>query len=112
PVYLAWAVALTELIAGAAVLLGLFTRLMALALAGVVIGAIWLTLVGPAIQSGNTGLGFLPAKSPVDLAAWEGVWVEVGLLVVAVALAFCGRGRASLDRAILGGPDAEDDDDE
>src|SRR5690606_35642404 len=66
PGYLARAVTLTELGGGSLVVLGLFTLLSALALGGVMIGAMWLTAIGPAVQKGDTILGFLPNLSAVD----------------------------------------------
>jgi uncharacterized membrane protein YphA (DoxX/SURF4 family) len=111
PVYLAWAVAITELVGGAALLLGLFTRVMALAVAGVMIGAIWLTQIGPAIQAQQTRLWIIPDRPIMD-PQWQGLFLQVALLMSALALAFLGPGRASLDRAILGGPDGKKPDDE
>ena len=61
PKMLAVAVFAAELGGGVLVLLGLFTRFGAFATASVMLGAMWLTQFGPAIQSGNTRLGFLPA---------------------------------------------------
>ena len=112
PVYLAWAVALSELIGGIAILLGLFTRLMALVVSGVMLGAMWLTQFGPAIQSGQATLGFLPSLPAFD-PGWQTLMFQFALLAAAMALAFCGPGRLSLDSAILGGArDGNDDDDE
>lgn len=113
PVYTAWTVALTELIGGAALLLGLFTRFSALAVAGVMVGALWLTQIGPAVQSHKTMLGILP-DYPLLGKDWGLFQFQFVLLMGSLALAFCGPGRLSLDRAILGGggPDGGDDDDD
>src|SRR5262249_35727643 len=67
PKMFAIAVFLSELGGGLLVLIGLFTRLGAFLTVGVMIGAMWLTQFGPAIQSGNTRLGFFPAHSWLDM---------------------------------------------
>jgi len=110
PVYLAWAVVVTELGGGVFVFLGLFTRLWSLGLAGVMVGAMWLTQFGPAIQSGKTTLGFLPSH-PAFGPEWQTLLIQFSLLMAALALAFLGPGRASLDHVLLGGRPEEDDED-
>lgn len=109
PVTLAYAVAVTELVGGMALLLGLFTRLSALGLVVVMLGAIWLDQVGPAIQSGNTLFGFLPAHGAFDVdSVGKPVWMpllwQVSLLGASGAVFFLGAGGLSLDRIIFGGP--------
>lgn len=104
PVWLAWAAALTELLGGFLVLFGLFTRLAALSLGGVMFVAIWLTQIGPAMQSGVTTLGFLPAHPPFDIAAWQPLLWQLSLLCAAASLFFAGPGGLSMDRAISGRP--------
>lgn len=109
PVYLAYAVAVTELVGGMALLLGLFTRLSALGLVGVMLGAIWLTEIGPAVQSGHALFGFLPAHGAFDHdASGKTVWMpllwQLSLLGAAGAVFFLGAGGLSLDRIIFGGP--------
>lgn len=104
PRYVALAVAVTELVAGVLIGLGLLTRLAALGVAGVMLGAIWLTVVGPAIQSGHTVLGFLPDHAAFDGEAWtQPMWLMT-LLCCALALFFAGPGTLSIDRFLLGGP--------
>lgn len=110
PVYLAWSVAVTELAAGVFVLVGLLTRLSALGIAGVMLGAMWLTEIGPAIQTGKAVLGFLPDYPPFD-PQWQSLLFQVSLCMAALALAFCGPGRLSLDTALLWGRDEDDDED-
>jgi uncharacterized membrane protein YphA (DoxX/SURF4 family) len=106
PVYLAWTAAVVELIAGAAVLLGFFTRLASLPLAGTMAAAIWLTQVGPAIQSGSSVLGFLPQGvfdlQPDDDYAYAQLLWQFALLLMAVALFFSGPGALSIDRVLFG----------
>jgi uncharacterized membrane protein YphA (DoxX/SURF4 family) len=108
PVYLAWAVVVTELGGGLCVLLGLFTRMWSLGLAGVMLGAMWLTQIGPAVQTGKTTLGFLPARPAFD-PEWTHLLFEFCLFMAALALALLGPGRASLDHVLLGGRHEEDD---
>ena len=107
PVYFAWAAAITELVAGTLCILGFFTRLSAFTLAGVMAAAIWLTEIGPAIQSGNTLLGFLPVRETYAVALSPGGYVtlmwQVALLSIALALTTLGAGRLSLDGALFGG---------
>lgn len=106
PVYFAWAAAVTELVAGILCILGFFTRLSALTLAGVMAVAIWLTEIGPAIQSGDTILGFLPIRETYAVALSPNGYVtlmwQVSLLSIALALTTLGAGKLSLDAALFG----------
>jgi uncharacterized membrane protein YphA (DoxX/SURF4 family) len=103
PVWAARAVALTEIIGGILVAIGLLTRLAALSLAGVMVGALWLTTIGPAIQSGDTVFGFFPNHPAFD-PAWQTPHLQFIVLCMALALFFVGPGTLSLDRLLLGGP--------
>ncbi|MCC6675638.1 MAG: DoxX family protein [Phycisphaerales bacterium] len=108
PVYAAWAAALTELVGGCWLLLGLFTRLAAMGVAGVMVGAMWLTQFGPAMQTGQTYLGFIP-RHPVFAADSCGMPVyamllwQLALLGGALSLLFSGSGALAIDRALFGG---------
>ena len=104
PVYFAWAVAGTELIAGGLLLLGLLTRLSALGIAGTMVGAIWLTTIGPAIQSGQTTLGILPSHDLFDMYAWKTPLWQFALLMASLALFCTGSGAAGIDRLLFGNP--------
>jgi uncharacterized membrane protein YphA (DoxX/SURF4 family) len=108
PVRFAWLAAITELVGGACVLLGLVTRLAAFSLAGVMLVAAWLTQFGPAIQSGNNILGFIPNHGVFDLAAWQSFWVQACLFVMALSLVSLGSGRLGLDHIVLGSRDDDD----
>ncbi|MFN0132096.1 MAG: DoxX family protein [Phycisphaerales bacterium] len=110
PARFAWAVALTEISGGAFILLGLLTRLAALEIAGVMLGAAWLTQFGPAIQSGKTTLGFLPAHDTFDAANWATFWLQLACLAMSLALALLGPGRLSVDHALFTPPRHDDDD--
>lgn len=101
PRVLAWAVAITEIAAGVLVLLGLLTRLGALGIFGVMLGAMWLTEIGPAMQQSNTMLGFLPDYGLANMQAWNHLLFQFILGMMALALFFLGAGAVSLDRAIF-----------
>jgi len=99
--WLALTVAGTEVIGGVLVLVGFVTRLWGFMLAGTMLGALWLTLIGPAIQSGKTRLGFLPAgPAPFDVAAWMPWLFVFGLLMSCLALMCAGGGAWSFDAAL------------
>lgn len=100
PRYFAIAVVIAELGGGILLALGLLTRLGAVLLAGVMVGAIWLDQIGPAMQAGNTVLFFLPDHSPWDVAAWRPLLWQLSLLASAGAVAMLGAGAPSLDRAL------------
>jgi uncharacterized membrane protein YphA (DoxX/SURF4 family) len=97
PVYLAWAAAVTELVAGVLVLVGLMTRLWALSLASVMAVAMWLTQIGPAVAAGGAVLGFLPPHAPFDIPAWQPLMWQFSLLGASLALMFTGAGTLSFD---------------
>lgn len=103
PVAFAWAATLTELIGGALLVIGLFTRLSALGISFTMLVAMWLTQIGPAIQVGGATLGFLPAYKAFD-PAWMPLMFQFSLFAAASAVLFLGAGPASLDAAIFGGP--------
>lgn len=112
PIVIAWAAAVTEIVAGVLVLVGLLTRFFSLAIAGVMATAIWLTEIGPAIQIGDTLLGFLPRHDLWDTNAWRPLLWQLALFGSAVALCFAGPGALALDRAGGGDDDVFDDDED
>jgi len=106
PVYLAWSAAVTEVVAGAMMLAGLFTRLGAFALMGTMVMATWLTEIGPAMAAGTAKLGFLPAHDwfGMDAAgnyAMANFGWQMALLAGSAALVFLGGGYLSLDRLLF-----------
>lgn len=109
-VRLAWAAALTELIAGGLILIGLATRLSGFSLAMVMGVAMWLTVVGPAIQSGNAWLGFLPAGGFAKPEVYQTWFFQLSMLAMGLALVFSGPGMLSLDRWIFGTKGETDED--
>jgi len=110
PRYLGWASALVEALGGFCLLIGLATRLWAIGLAFVMIGAMWLSQLGPAVQSGETVLGIIPAYTLSEPAEWRILWLQFALLMSSASLLFLGPGRLSLDALLLGhGGDDEDE---
>lgn len=91
PALLAWVVTLIELVGGAALILGLFTRIAAPLIGIVMLGAI------------------LTAKRNAGLIGSEGTGWELDLLILggALALTFAGPGFMALDNFLPFGPDSE-----
>ncbi len=104
PVRLAWMVAVTEVVAGLFVLVGLMTRASAIMLAGTMLGAIWLTEIGPAMQAGTTVLGILPDRDPFSIDAWRALMWQLALLMSAAALTMLGSGALGFDRKLFPPP--------
>lgn len=100
PVALAYSAALTEVLCGFLALTGLLGRFAGFLLAMVMGCAIWLDQIGPAIQSGQTFLGFLPNHAGFDVAAWRPVLWQFALLMSALSLMCTGSGGMSLDRML------------
>lgn len=103
PVALAYAAALTEVLAGFLALTGLLGRFAGFALAVVMLNAIWLDQIGPAIQAGQTSFFILPAYPAFDVNAWRPLLWQFALLMLACGLACTGSGGMSLDRMVGGG---------
>lgn len=100
-----WMVAVVELLGGFLVLVGFMTRFWALALAGTMAVALWLTQIFPSIGAPGSLLGFLPAPMLDDPANWSSAWEKMLfqfiLLMAALGLVFSGAGRASIDSVIF-----------
>ncbi len=110
---LAWGAAISEIVFGFFVLIGLFTRLSAMNLAGVMVAAMWLTQIGPAVQAGTTQLGFLPGYDVFDFASWTPLLFQFALLAGAATLVLLGPGSISIDAMAFGKkPEPYDDDEE
>lgn len=113
PPTLAWAAAVSEVLFALTLLVGLLTRLSALAIAGVMGTAMWLTQIGPAIQDGTARLGFLPGHDIFNAAAWQPFGWQLSLFIVALALVCTGSGPIGFDRLMFRSApprDAADDD--
>ncbi|MCA9278290.1 MAG: DoxX family protein [Phycisphaeraceae bacterium] len=106
----------TEFLGGFLMLIGLMTRFAALGLIGAMLGAMWLTQFGPAIQNGDALLGFLPNNNWADVSAWQGLFWQFALLAASAAVLFSGPGSCSVDGRLFNpGPSPyfdDDDDDE
>ncbi len=102
PIVLAWIGAMTAVVGGGMVLMGLFTRLWAAALMVLMFMSAWLTQMGPAIQSGKTQLGVLPDRPLLDPSSGQELLWQFTLLMAALTLALAGSGALALDRAIFG----------
>lgn len=114
-VWLARAVGIGEVLCGFGMLVGLLARLSGLGIATIMLGAIWLSELGPAIQSGNTTLGFLPAYPAWALQEWQSLLWQLSLLCSALAVMLLGAGALSVDSVVFGprsatGEDLETDD--
>ncbi len=100
--------AITELIAAVLLLVGLLTRLWALAICGVMLTAIWLTSVSPNIGEASAYLGFLPDAhfddpSKTTSAGLNTFFFQLTTLGCAFTVLLIGAGGLSLDRLIFGG---------
>lgn len=105
PLAAAWACAVAEVGCGTFLLVGLLVRLSSFVLLFNMLVAAWLTVIGPAIQSGNTRLGFLP-NYPVfgGGGEWTIFLIQFILIGALANLLFAGAGGLSVDRALFGGP--------
>lgn len=106
PVVLAWCAAITELVGGAMLLVGLFARFWGLGIATVMGTAMWLTQIGPAIQAGTARMGFLPSHPAYDPQAWTMPMFQLSLMTSALAILFLGSGSLSLDALFFARPAA------
>ena len=108
PIWIANTVAVTELLGGIMVLIGLLTRLWSLGIAGVMVGALWMTSIGPVVVMGQPGWpGFfevLPAIDGFSSQGWQAWLWQASLLAGSLSLACLGAGGLSLDRLFFGKP--------
>ncbi len=107
--------AVTELVGGGLIVIGLLSRLWALGFIGTMLVAAWLTQIGPAIGDPNAFLGFLPDLK-YDEATWSSEGANTFLFQAATfgcafAVLFLGPGAVSVDRLLFGGRGDGDDDD-
>lgn len=102
PVYHAYAAVIAELVGGALILIGLFSRLWGIALAGVMVVAFWFT-TWPVLAAGG-GPGVLFTLSIPD---FNRLFCQAGLFVLAFGVFLTGPGALSLDRVIFRPADVE-----
>ncbi|MBX3385333.1 MAG: DoxX family protein [Phycisphaeraceae bacterium] len=105
-----WSVGFAEVAFGGMVLVGLLTRLGGVGLAGVMLGALWLDQIGPAVQMGGARLGFLPTHDMFDVRGWMPLLWQVSLLASSLALVLLGSGRLALERWLFGSKAGDDHD--
>jgi len=100
---LAWAAAITELVGGAFLILGVLTRISALATLTLMLVAMWMTQIGPAtIQSHDALLGFIPHVShPWSPGSYSELLWQVALASMSLAVFFLGSGPIGIDRILL-----------
>lgn len=103
PVWAAYACTFTELVGGALLLIGGLTRLAAFGIAFTMMTAMWLTVIGPAIASGKTHLGFLPGAEPLLGGNFMMVQFQFVLCLMAWAVVFTGSGALALDNILFAG---------
>jgi uncharacterized membrane protein YphA (DoxX/SURF4 family) len=103
PKVLAWAAAITELVAGIFLILGIFTRLSALSTFSVMLVAMWMTQIGPAvIQSNDAILGFIPrVDDPWSPGSYIALFWQLALAGMSAAVFFLGSGAIGIDRLIF-----------
>jgi uncharacterized membrane protein YphA (DoxX/SURF4 family) len=100
PKILAWSAAITELVAGAFLILGLLTRISALGTLSVMLVAMWMTEIGPAaLHTNDAILGFIPNNQPwYDPASYSNLLWQLALVSMSLAVVFLGSGAIGLDR--------------
>lgn len=100
PKVLAWCAAITELVAGGFLILGLLTRLSALSTFFVMLVAMWMTQFGPAaLHTNDAILGFIPrADDLFSPAAYGQLLWQLALATMSLAVVFLGSGAIGLDR--------------
>ncbi|MEM7622598.1 MAG: DoxX family membrane protein [Planctomycetota bacterium] len=111
PVIIAWVAAITELLVGVFLLLGFLSRCNGFTVAVIMGTAMWLTEIGPAIQSGGALYGFLPSgRVWYEPAAWMQLLWQLAILMMGLSLTFSGGGTLALDRALFKRRDDDDED--
>lgn len=100
PKTLAWTVAITEIGAGAMLIIGLLTRISALGTLSIMLVAMWMTQFGPAaLRTNDAILGFIPrADDLFSPAAYTQLWWQLALASMSLAVVFLGSGPIGLDR--------------
>jgi uncharacterized membrane protein YphA (DoxX/SURF4 family) len=100
PKVLAWTAAITEIVAGAFLIVGLLTRISALSTFFVMLVAMWMTQFGPAaLHTTDAILGFIPrADDLFSPAAYAQLFWQLALASMSLAVVFLGSGAIGIDR--------------
>ena len=103
PRYLAWAAAVTELLAAVMLFFGVLTRLGGLMLAGVMVVAMWLTQFGPAVMGiRDAYIGVIPAaEDPWAPQSYTTLLWQLACFAMAMAVFMLGSGPIGFDRALF-----------
>lgn len=99
PVYHAYAATAAELVGGVLILVGLFSRLWGLALAGTMVVAFWFTSAPIFAAKGSPMVLFDVAAN--TFADFNRIHVQLALFVLAFGIFLVGAGAVSLDRMIF-----------
>ncbi len=107
PRILAWAAAVTELLAAFMLFFGVLTRFGAILIIGIMLQAMWLTQIGPAVVGRTDAyLGFIPAGGdPWDVSTYQTLFFQIACFVMAAAVFLLGAGPISFDRALFRPPE-------
>lgn len=103
---LARVAAYTEFVAGVMLILGLFSRLWALAVVGIMLTAAWLTMIGPNVMHPDALLGFLPsgftdAPGTPGHGKWSTFMLQMANLAMGLAVLMIGPGCLSVDAKLF-----------
>jgi uncharacterized membrane protein YphA (DoxX/SURF4 family) len=99
--FLGWSVSLIQFGGGVGMLLGLFSRSLGVGLCFAMLGATWMTQVGPILAGGAPGsFGFLPPHEEWHPHGWKTVLWQAALAAMGASIALTGPGRVSLDAAL------------
>lgn len=103
PIYLAWAAAITEMLAATMLFFGVLTRLGGLMLATVMAMAMWLTQIGPAAMGVHDAwFGIIPrATDPWAPDAYATLLWQLACFTMAAAVVMLGSGPIGFDRALF-----------
>lgn len=103
PVMLAWTAAVCELLAAFMLFFGVLTRFGALLVVGIMLQAMWLTQIGPAVVGRiDAHFGFIPNLG--DMWApptFQTLFYQLSCLTMAAAVCLLGSGPIGFDRAIF-----------
>jgi uncharacterized membrane protein YphA (DoxX/SURF4 family) len=105
PQYMAWLAALTELLGGALIFVGLFSRVWGLALGITMCFAFYLTTWPGLLDQGPIRSLFAWAAGVDGYAPFNRMFAQLGLMALALGVFFTGGGALSADRIFFSGED-------